>query len=340
MKLTFFLIAFFLILLRVYYSWAGYAHRRDDDGNIITRSDNYIEEIHWSGKVKLSDDEKSIASISPGGYLKFRENDQKLVAESNLQGEISYTLFDGQKSLTLNDSGQRFVAGVLQKMVRFGFCADGRPERIYKKGGNRAVLDELTGNPYMDNVSAPYMDLLFKGDSLTMDETMEVMQLIEKTGNDDEKIRLLEKFTTKQLKDSVIGLAWLSAAGRVWPEHYKRELVDHYMKLDSTGGGAAAGWVFAGARYDSLLKVIGQFEGMERSDLYKQLLDHGVGTDEAWISLIRSVAQQNEVFRKSDLLVEIAGKMPKNEKVKTEFLAAAKSITDDREYGQVMRAVE
>lgn len=334
MKLTFFLIAFFLILLRVYYSWAGHAHRTDNDGNITVSSDNYREEIHWSGKVKLSDDEMSIASISPGGYLKFRENDTKLSAESNLQGEISYTLFDGQKSLTLNDSGQRFVASVLRKMIRFGFCHDGRPERIYKKGGNRALLDELSGNLPMDNVSAPYIDLLFKGDSLTMDETMEVMQLIEKTGNEDEKMRLLEKFTTKQLKDSVIGLAWLSAAGRVGPEHYKRELVDHYMKLDS------AGWAFAGARYDSLLKVIGQFDGMERSDLYKQLLGHGVGTDEAWISLIRAVGRQNEAFLKSDLLVEIAGKMPKNEKIKAEFLAAAKSITDDREYGKVMRAVE
>src|ERR1700738_2887390 len=124
MKLTFFLIAFFLILLRVYYSWAGYAHKHDNDGNITVRSDNYSEEIHWSGKVKLSDDEKSIASISPGGYLKFRENDTKLSAESNLEGEISYTLFDGQKSLTLNDSGQRFVAAVLQKMIRFGYCSD------------------------------------------------------------------------------------------------------------------------------------------------------------------------------------------------------------------------
>jgi hypothetical protein len=228
-------------------------------------------------------------------------------------------------------------------MVRFGFCSDGRPERIYKKGGNRALLDELSGNLPMDNVSAPYIDLLFKGDSLTMDETMEVMQLIETTGNEDEKIRLLEKFTTKQLKDSVIGLAWLSAAGRVGPDHYKRELVDHYMKLDSTGGGSAgtaAGWAFAGARYDSLLKVIGQFDGMEKSELYKQLLGHEVGADEAWISLIRAVRQQNEAFMKSDLLVEIAGKMPKNEKIKAEFLAAAKSITDDREYGKVMRAVE
>src|ERR1700731_767647 len=145
MKLTFFLIAFFLVLLRVCFSWAH--HGGPETGNMSMTSDGYTKEIHWSGKVRLSDDEKTIAGISPGGYLEFRENDTTLKAESNLQGEISYKLYDGRTSLTMGDSGKRFIAAVLQKVIGFGFDAEERAERIYKKGGNMALLAEI---PHMN----------------------------------------------------------------------------------------------------------------------------------------------------------------------------------------------
>jgi hypothetical protein len=267
---------------------------------MVIKGDNYIEEIRWSGKIRLSDDEKSIADITPGGYLTFRENDQQLKAESNLQGEISLTLFDGHNNLaSLDDSGRRFAAGVLQKMISRGFYADGRAQRIAQKGGNQALLAEIP-RMAMEGIVDPYLDLLFKSDSLTKEEQISLLQQIDHLG-DDEKEKYLNRFRPDQLKDSAIGQCWLTTVGSIGADDRKKDLLVHYIGqvADSTG-----------------------------------LPDAG------WISLIRAAARMEDDYNKSDLLLQIAQKMPHNDIVKAEYKAAARTIRDDANYGKAMRAIE
>ena len=165
--MTFFLIALFLILLRIVYPRLDLWHNNHDHGTMITRGPDYIQGIWWSGKIRLSDDERSIAEISPGGHLKFREQDTIMEAESDLQGKLSYTLQNGSEELPLSDSGRRFIARQIQKMIRLGFFGEGRAERIYKKGGADALLAELS-NLRMEGSRDPYLKLLFQADTLTV----------------------------------------------------------------------------------------------------------------------------------------------------------------------------
>ena len=335
MKLTFFLIAFFLVLLRVYFSWAGYArHNSSNDGNVTIKSDNFIEELHWSGKVRLSDDEKSILDITPGGYLKFRENDQTFKAESNLQGEISYTLYDGHNYLaSLDDSGQRFVAGVLQKMIARGWYSDGRAQRIAQKGGNQALLTEIS-HLEMEGTADQYLDLLFKSDSLTETEQIALLKQIGHMEN-SKKEEYLARFTQAQLKDSIIGTYWLATARDIWPDNNKKDLLMRYVGqvADSTG--------LPNNRFDSVVAAAGHIgSDGEREDLYHLLIDSVKKTDAEWISLIRAGAAMENDNSKSDMLVRIAKKMPIDDSVKTEYKTAARTIRDDAEYGKAMRAIE
>jgi hypothetical protein len=336
MKLTFFLIAFFLVLLRVYFSWAGFdGHHGNHVGNMVIKGDNYIEEIHWSGKIRLSDDEKSITDITPGGYLEFRENDQTLKAESNLQGEISLTLFDGHNNLvSLDDSGRRFVAGALQKMITRGFDADGRAQRIEQRGGNRALLAELP-HLAMEGLAEPYLDLLLKSDSLTKEEQIGVLKQIGDLGNDGEKEKYLNRFTPDQLKDSAIGQRWLTVAGSIGPDDRKRHLLMQYIGQVADSAGLPDN------RWDSVMSAAGHIESDgEKEDLYRSLIDSGRKTDAEWISLIRSIGRMENDNNKSELLVQIAQKMPHNDIVKAEYKAAARTINDDMHYGKAMRAIE
>ena len=334
MKLTFFLIAFFLVLLRVYFSWAGYArHDSRNDGNVTIKGDNFIEEIHWSGKVRLSDDEKSIADITPGGYLKFRENDQTFKAESNLQGEIAYTLYDGRENLTLDDSGRRFVAGVLQKMIARGFYSDGRAQRIAQKGGNQALLTEIS-HMEMDGAAYQYVDLLFNSDSMTETEQVALLKQIGQMEN-NKKEEYLERFTQAQLNDSIVGSYWLTTVKGIFPDDNKKDLLMRYIGqvADSTG--------LPNNRFDSVVAAAGHIgSDGEREDLYLLLIDSVKKTDAEWISLIRAGAAMDNDNSKSDMLVRIAKKMPIDDSVKAEYKTAARTIRDDAEYGKAMRAIE
>ena len=336
MKLTFFLIAFFLVLLRVYFSWAGFdRHHGNHVGNMVIKSDTYIEEIHWSGKIRLSDDEKSIADITPGGYLEFRENDQRLKAESNLQGEISLTLFDGHNNLaSLDDSGRRFVAGALQKMIARGFDADGRAQRIEQRGGNQALLAALP-HLAMEGLAEPYLDLLFKSDSLTKEEQIGVLKQIGDLGNDGEKEKYLNLFTPDQLKDSAVGQHWLTVVGSIGPDDRKRRLLMQYIDLVADSAGLPDN------RFDSVMSAAGHIESdREKEELYQSLADSGRKTDAEWVSLIRAVGRMENDNNKSELLVQIAQKMPHDEILKTEYKTAARTINDDMHFGKAMRAIE
>jgi hypothetical protein len=335
MKLTFFLIAFFLVLLRVYLSWAGYArHNSRNDGNIVIKGDDFIEEMHWSGKVRLSDDEKSIADITPGGYLKFRENEQTFKAESNLQGEISYTLYDGHNYLaSLDDSGRRFVAGVLQKMIARGWYSDGRAQRIAQKGGNQALLTEIS-HMEIDGAADQYVDMLFQSDSLTETEQIALLKQIGHMEN-SKKEEYLTRFTRTQLKDSSVGSYWLATVKEIWPDDNKKDLLMRYVGqvADSSG--------LAGNRFDSVVAAANHIgSDGEREDLYHLLIDSVKKTDAEWISLIRAGAAMENDGDKSDMLVRIAKKMPVDDSVKAEYKTAARTIKDDAEYGKAMRAIE
>jgi hypothetical protein len=334
MKLTFFLIAFFLVLLRVYFSWAGYArHNTSNDGNVLIKGDNFIEEIHWSGKIRLSGDEKSITDMTPGGYLKFRENDQTFKAESNLQGEIDYSLYDGHENLTLDDSGRRFVAGVLQKMIARGWYADGRAQRMAQKGGNQALLAEIS-HMAIDGAAYQYVDLLFQSDSLTEAEQVALLKQIGQMEN-GKKEEYLERFTQAQLKDSIVGPYWLATVKDIGPDDNKKDLLTRYVGqvADSSG--------LANNRFDSVVAAAGHIgSDGEREDFYHVLIDSVKKTDAEWISLIRAGAAMENEDDKSDLLVRIAKKMPTDDSVKAEYKTAARTIRDDAEYGKAMRAIE
>ncbi|HEY1871640.1 MAG TPA: hypothetical protein VGG71_11325, partial [Chitinophagaceae bacterium] len=136
MKLFFFLIAFTLISIRFYLSWSGMdrTKRGISESNMMVKSDHFIEQIKYSGKFEISDDEKSFKHISPGGYFKYRKNEVKVEAESNLRGAVDYTIYDGKNYISENGGGKELVAEAIKEMIAWGFDAEARMERVYQKG--------------------------------------------------------------------------------------------------------------------------------------------------------------------------------------------------------------
>ena len=266
MKLFFFLTAFCLVLLRAYFAWSGHGSANDsNNGSMTISSGDFLEQIKWSGKVILSDDEKSIVSIPPGGYLKFRENDIRMVAESNLRGEISYRLYDGHQDLSLNDSGRHFISAVLKKMIARGYYAQGRAERIFKNGGYRALLNELP-NLEMDFIKAPYFDLLLKSDSLTAPELVATIALIGKSGSDVDRQHLLQQVGRAWLKDSLVADAWFAVVAHLNADIEKSGLLSRFIEQDS----------LTAENFDKILETTSHFNAdVDKINLLAKLINKG-----------------------------------------------------------------
>jgi hypothetical protein len=335
MKLTFFLIALFLVLLRIVSPNLELWHNNHESGSMITKSNNYIEGIWWAGRIRLSDDERSIAEISPGGHLKFREQDTIMKAESDLQGRITYKLENGGQELRLDDSGRRFIARQIQKMIRLGFFAEGRAERIYQKGGADALLAELS-NLRMEGTRDPYLKLLFDRDTLTVTQRIRLLQLLDDSGNEPEQQQYLGRFPGIRLEDTGVARAWLSSVDRLGPASVKKDLLFRY--LDTLAKTRA---VLPADQFDTILAMTARFGSDEdQKEVYNRLIALPPATNAEWIGLIRAAGNLDPDFSKSEMLLEIAPKMPRTDSLISAYRASAKRINNDMDYGKAIRAIE
>jgi hypothetical protein len=336
MRLTFFLIALFLIMLRICLPALGLWHTGASRGSIVMTGDNYRKELNWSGKFRLSEDERSIAEMNPGGHLKFRDNDTSLEAESNMKGEIHYSLYDGQQELpATNPEAAAFIAAQIRKMIQMGFFSDGRPERILQKGGNKALLAEISHLP-IDGAGRPYLDLLLRSDSLGTEERIDLLQEVGVSGNVDQIQGLLDRFQPEQLNDPVVGRAWLAALDRMGEvEEAEKEVLVRYLKNDTVNGTG-----LSPEMYDSVLAITTRWDDViQKKDVYECLTSLPGKTGDQWIWLIRAASRLNDDNVKGDLLAKIWAASPKDDNTKTEYISAAKTIEDDFQYGKAMRVI-
>ncbi|MDP4213819.1 MAG: hypothetical protein Q8926_14460 [Bacteroidota bacterium] len=367
MKLIFFLVAFCLLSIRVYFSWSGKDRERrgESTADMVIKSDNFYQEIKYSGKFRLKDDETGFKSISPGGYFKFRRNDEWVKAESNLQGEIEYRIYDGKNQLTLNDeSGRRLMLEAVKEMIAWGFDADARMERIYRKGGSQALLNQVD-SMRTDQVKMLYIERLLAVDSLSSGDLSDIAKKIGSLGSDMDKDRLLNRLSTSQLKDSATNQAYFNVIAGMGSNLEKANALRHVLDQDSfqkknadkildiagTLGSdldkanlfrelIGKGYI-TGARFDSLLDRIDRLgSDLDKISLYKDLIEIKGLTDPQWINLMNKTAKLGSDMDKAYLLQEIAKKMPRTENLKAAYLTAAKTISNDPDYGKAVRAVE
>ena len=399
MKAEYFVVIFCLLFAGAYFTYAkrtgGWGN---NDSSIVISGDNFYEEIKYAGKIDFTDDETSFKSISPGGYINFRRNEERVIAKSSKQGVISYELTEGDNKLTLDSNGRKLVTEAVKEMIALGIDADARMERIYRKGGNRALMNEL-GNLKNDNVKRMYFEHILKSDSLSADDLAELAKKVSASfGSDQDKEQVLKKFTVEELKDSVTAHAYMQAVESYADDYAKanalrnilsaplakqwfpqvmhvinglhdenekegllRDMIDkgqldeaqtdeviettgHFnddmqkenllMQLISKAGVPAK-------HFDKLLEQISHFrDDMQKENLYRKMMGEKDLSEGQWTSLINQTTNIGGDFEKSNFLIQLSQKMPRNENLKNAYLKAAKTITDDAQYGRALRAVE
>ncbi len=366
MKLIFFIIAFFLLSIRVYFSWSGKdkEKRGVSESNMVIKSDNFYEEIKYSGKFQLSDDETTFKSISPGGYFKFQKNEERVQAESNLQGTIEYRIYDGKNNIGMDERGIKLIAESIHEMIAWGFDAGPRMERVFAKGGSRALLSEVD-SMRTDQVKIMYLNRLFEMDSLSVEDFARLVKKIKSLGSDESKVEFLNKISAQQFKKPPVAQAYFEIAEGLGSDMNKVNALNHLIVQDSISQDYAnqildisAGVgsdmdkanlyrklienkLMSGPLFDSLLdKVMMMGSDVDKMDLYRRLILEKDISVIQWISLMDKTTRLGSDMDKSDLLVAIAEKMPRTEILKSAYRKAAKSIGNDNDYGKALRGIE
>jgi hypothetical protein len=366
MKLFFFLVAFCLVSIRFYLAWSG----KDEEkrgvsvSNMTIKSDGLYEQIKYSGKFQLSEDERSFKSISPGGYFKYRKNDIKVEAESNLRGAIDYSIYDGEKHLTPDEGGKLMVTQAIREMIDWGYDAEARMERVYQKGGAGALLSEVDSMK-TDQVKIIYLNRLFAIDSLLPKMLSIIIKKVGSMGSDQDKMMFLKKLNAEQLRNAETDSAYFVIVEGIGSDMEKVNALQYLIKKDSVNDVVAGrilsignslgsdmdkanvfnGMIEKGLIRDSLTDSLMNYisymgSDMDKVNLYSKLINTKDLSEGQWLMLEAKVSVLGSDMDKTNMLVEIAKKMHRTEMVRAGYIKAAKSINNDSDYGKVIRAVD
>ncbi|TJY33363.1 hypothetical protein [Pontimicrobium aquaticum] len=205
--------------------------------------------IEYEGDITLSNDDTDIVAISSGGFIEIERssfgNRRRIVIESDRNGNLIKKYFEGRTEKNFTPEGQKWLAEVLQEIVRTTTIgAESRVNRFYNNGGANAVLAEIK-RIESDYVKAAYFKLLLNK-SLNNSDLVEV---INTAGNEIESDHYLASILTSNQKAFLSSnqtiTAYINAAKGLESDHYMTNVLKKVINDKS----------ISDSQMDSLLEI-------------------------------------------------------------------------------------
>lgn len=201
-------------------------------GNMVWVDDDRVVKAEWDGKFELSDDERTVKSLSRGGELELQtkgDGPRRRAVFEDAKGGIEVTYWvDGDK-VAMDRDGEDWVAETLQTLIReTGLNADKRVARILKKDGVDGVLDE------MDTIGSDYVTRLYSGHLVEQAnlKDKEISRLIDRLTKLDSDYEMRLALTALLMEEKVSDKAMpkiLKAAAEIDSDYEMRLLLTPYL---------------------------------------------------------------------------------------------------------------
>jgi hypothetical protein len=301
MKPELFVSAFLLVMGGVCLVWARHngqlqiAGMHPNNHHIVVNSDEYHEELEYAGRIGISEDETTLQSISPDGYLRYIRNDSSIeIINDTVHHRLSCT-FQVNGNKIENDSARiGMTQQALAAMFRWGYMAVERMEKLYRRGGDSALLQALS-NLSDNNLKARYAIRILKADTSAA-QLLPLTQYLQNGFPDGpEKEEVLGRYTAQQLADTTLSTAYLGAIATVRDESSRAILLQQYLKKKPSG--AALDHVIAISTH------IGD-ENL-RADIARDMMLLPPADSNHWPRILRIVGSMREESQKTDMLLRV-----------------------------------
>jgi len=84
---------------------------------VVKENSNYLR-IEYSGTIVFNNDNTGIMHISPNGYFKCKNNENKLLAESNKQGRLIYEVNGNSPTSNLDESSKILLIKAIKEIEK------------------------------------------------------------------------------------------------------------------------------------------------------------------------------------------------------------------------------
>ena len=288
--------------------------------------------LDYRGKITLTDDERDIKSISPGGYFKVSKTTfgtrrmVKVENKGNNQLVRSYQV--GRNNEPYYPEGQKWLADILPDIMReTGLGANQRVARIYKKSGTEGILDEIDLIKG-DYVKAKYFAALLEIPGVRGGELPEILAAIGNEMNSSYEMgKLLSQYSERFLSDETSARLFFRTANQLSSDYEKSKLLINV--LDNQKISAAA--------FTEALNAAGSISSdYESCKVLKSVLDNdNLGVDQLG-EVMEIVGDISSDYEKSKVLLSVMDKAF-DDNIFEAVLGTGKDISSDHEKAKVLK---
>lgn len=322
---------------------------------------NQKSSLETNGKINISEDEKSIASISPGGYLKIEKTtfgNSRSLFITNKSGSLDYEYKEGGRTKPFEPDGRAWLGEILPELLNTTtIAAESRVDRFYARGGAKAVLGilpQLKG----DHVKSSYLSLLMKKNLSKPDMVAVIDAVPSHLDSDHFKLEVYKKIPAAYFED----INQLTrVVSNLDSDHFKAQLLKPIYSANVMNGQGEKALqlinlldsdhfkadIAKSIPFDKMSDqdlrfvvedVLVKFDSDHfRNDLLKSIVNAGNFTEARALIVLGGVKTMDSDHFKSDILRYICSKQA-SERVKQQIRETAKSTIQSSHFlGEVMR---
>lgn len=189
--------------------------------------------VEYDGKITFGPDDRSIQSISDGGYLRIEKttfgNSRELLINSS-GNSLNYEYKEGGRIKPFEPDGRTWLADMLPEIFRSTtLAAESRVDRFYSQGGVRRVIQEV-GEMKSDHVKAKYLELLLAKDANQNEINQILVTVGEQVKSDHYQYEIFRKNQETLFSNPVNQSQYLKTVQLIGSDHYKSLLLKEVVK--------------------------------------------------------------------------------------------------------------
>jgi len=302
----------------------------DGHSSISITDDNLNVKLSYTGEISFTDDEKGFKNFPNDGFLRYQKNGTTLIVTVDASGKVAYEINGGDKKTTHSADEKNIVADVIRGMIDYGVGARDRVERIYKKGGAKAVIDEVK-NIKTDYARGQYLKFLLGTNTLSPADMTEIAGDVQSLiSSDYEKGQLLDAFSAKYLGNAATAKAFLEAVKSIHSDYEKAKAVKGILHQELSDEQFAA--------VIDITNTIGS--DYEKAGVLSDVIEGNKISASRFAGVLHATSRISSDYEKSVVLKKVfAGTAQVPESAFGETLEAAGTINSDYEKAGVLKSL-
>ncbi len=314
----------------------------DGDFSISSNADDLPFDLKYKGIIEVSNDDKMINSISPGGFVEINKtsfgNNRRLFIHADNTGTLTYEYYVGKSKTSFEPEGKKWLAEILPDIVKNSDLGiESRIRRIYNQKGLNAVLEEIndpSSSTYTYHSKWSFFSIETSGGGKSKPNALKTLVLDNELKKEDLELVInqigdIRSNSTKGtllryiLENYQLNTNQLVAILRATSTHEYNTERGSTLRLFNQF--YTDEFIIRKSYFD----IIDDMEiNSEKGNILKDLIKKKKMSSDSWISLLNVVSDFSSEREKGALLLYCIPYLPKDESVMTEFRDVLDDMSD------------